>query len=403
LKRCLLVLFSFLFFLISCGTEDITSDHTERQRLLVEHEKITRSSIKQTVELSGQLLPKTQIPLVIALPLEVKDVHVDIGQTVSKGDLLLTLDDEAANRQLSQAKRVLDQLNQSLVQANELNRSVESNVNNLQELQKELQNSVNRSRNIIDELNKEEIESSLIDLLRASLDVSLKQAELAQAASSGTLMPINTIELEVQIQNAEQAVHQAEEAVKSTKLHAPISGIISQLDVTIGQTAIPSQPLLMISDLLEVDAAFPANSFQIAKLSSGLTATLSIAGITDSVTSKIATISPVINPQTNTFTVHIPLPNESLQFKGGMRTTAVIDLNTASEVLVIPANAVLFEDGQPYTFVVEGTTVKRQELELGYREGDLIEVITGVNEDDQVVTSGKERLTEGAEITIRNE
>ncbi len=392
-----------LFSITACVTDDITSDQVERQRLLVEVEKISQNSINQVLELSGHLLPRNQVPLITTLPLEVKEVHVKVGQAIKFGELLLTLDDTEALRQLNQAQNIVAQLKQSLAHAREINRSIEKNHSNLQELQQELQNSINRSRALIDDLNREELEDSLVDLLQTSLEVSLNQAELVQATSSVSFTPINTMELEVQIQNAELAVQQAEEMVRSSKVTAPISGVISQLDVTVGQTALPSQPLAIISNLAEIDATFSVNSFQVTKLSPGLRVTLSIPGINDIQTGTISSISPVTNPQSNTFSVLVPLNNESLNMKGGMRTNAVIDLKTINETLVVPANALLYENGEPYVFVVTNNTVRRQALELGTREGDLIEVVSGVEKDDQVVTTGKERLTDGAEITIRNE
>lgn len=398
-----ILLIILLTFLSACATDDITSDQIERQRLLVDVEPIAQDTISQVLELSGHLLPKNQVPMLTTLPLEVKDVHVEIGQTVEAGDRLLTLDDEDALRQLNQAQSVVVQLEESLTQAKELNQSIESNVGNLQNLQRELQQSIKRSREVLDNLDQKELEDSLFDLLQTSIEVSLNQAELAQATSSRTLTPINTVELEIQIQNAKNTVKQAEDAVQSTKITAPISGVVSQLDVTVGQTAIPSQPLVTISNLTQIDAVFSVNNFQVTKISPGLPASLSITGLEDHQTGAISTISPVSNPQSNTFTVVIPLENEALRLKGGMRTTAVIDLNSLTETLVVPASAILYSDGQPYVFVVTGNTVRRQELELGTREGELIEVISGLEENEQVVTTGKERLTDGSEITIRSE
>lgn len=389
--------------LVSCGTDDITSEQFDRQQIIVESEFITSNTIQQRIELSGQLLPNTQLPILSTLPLEVKEVHVEMGQKVEKGDVLVTLDDKEARRQLNQAKEVLAQLERSLGQAQELNQSIRNNVKNLEQLQGDLQISIDRSRTLIEELDRNQLEDSLVEMLQSSLEVSLKQAELAQAASSGALSPVNTFEIEAQIQTAQNAVVQAEEAVQSTQVRSPISGVVSQLDVTKGQTSIPSHPLAIVSDITELKATFGANSFQITQLSPGLSATLSITGLDEEIESEISIVSPVVNPQTNTFTVTVPLKNDTMRLKGGMRTTAIFDLNQITEALVVPANAVLYEDGQPYVFVINENIANRQSVELGVREEDLIEVISGIEENQQVVTIGKERVTDGAEITIRNE
>ncbi|WP_332689188.1 efflux RND transporter periplasmic adaptor subunit [Halalkalibacter lacteus] len=393
-----------LLVLSACSTDDITNDQIGHQRLLVEVDSINRSSIKQTLELSGQLSPKKQIPLVTMMPLEVTNVHVEVGQAVDRGDLLITLNNEEATRQVAQAQSVVEELERSLVQARQLNLSIEENLENVKELEQQLQSSIVSSQEIIEELNKEDLEGSLVDLLQASLEVSLKQAELAQATSNiRSISPANTLEIKAQITNAKEAVRQAEQAVQATKLTAPIAGVVTQLDVSAGQTALSNHPLIVVSDLAQMDATFSVNSFQVAKLSPRLTAKLAVAGMPKTFEAEVASISPVINPQTNTFMVQIPLTNESMHFKGGMRVNATIDLGTISKALVIPAEAILYEDGKPYTFVLNDQVATRQTIKLGSRDGDLIEVISGLKEKDQVVTTGKERLTDGAEITIRSE
>ena len=399
-----LISFTFLLILAACSTEDITSDQVERQQLLVEVESINRSSINETLELSGQLLPKTQVPLLTTMPLEVVKVHVEVGQAVEKGEPLIILNAEEARRQVNLAREAVEKLEQGLSQAQQINQSLETNVNHLRELEDELSKSISRSQEMIEAINPDELEGSLTEVLQASLDVSLKQAELTQAAgSAGSLAPINTIELEAQIQQANEVVRQAEAVLQSTRITAPISGIVTQLDVSAGQTAIPNQPLAIIAHLAEVDATFSVNSFQVARLSPGMSATLEVAGINEQITSEVSIVSPVVNSQTNSFPVQIPVNNDSLQLKGGMRVTAFIDLETIKEALVIPTDAILYEDGKPYTFIVEGTTVRRQPLELGTRDGNIIEILSGLSDQDQVVTSGKERLTDGAAITIQSE
>ncbi|MDT8862733.1 efflux RND transporter periplasmic adaptor subunit [Alkalihalobacillus sp. MEB130] len=394
----------FLFLLSACATDDITSDQMERQRLLVDVENITRDSIRQNVELSGQLLPKNQVPLFTMMPLEVTGLHIEIGQEVQQGDLLLTLDDTEATKQLQQARRAVEELKQGLIQVNELNQSIERNAANIKDREQELQQSIVRTQALMNELDPANLEDSILQLLQSSLDISIRQAELLQVTgAASSFAPVNTMELELQISQAEEAVRQAEQAVQATKLTSPISGIIAQVDVAEGQTALPNVPLVTIVDLTQMMATFPVNSFQVTQLQAGMQAELQVTGIHETITGEISSISPVVHPQTNTFTVQIPVSNDNVRLKGGMRTTAIIDLDTIEEALIIPSDAVLYQDGEAYTFVVTDQIVRRQALELGTRDGEQFEVISGVEEDDQVVTTGKERVTDGAEITIRSE
>ncbi|MFV8827399.1 efflux RND transporter periplasmic adaptor subunit [Alkalihalobacterium sp. APHAB7] len=400
--------FAFIFFLLlsftGCATDDITSDSAERQSLLVSVEQAKQSKIRQSLELNGQMLPKEQVPLFTVAPLEVKEVHKKVGEEVNKGDLLITLDAELASEQVNQAKKAVTELEKALNQANELNRTAQNEVQRLQTLQQELEQSLNATRSVIENLDEENADVALLEFIRNSLELSLKQAELSQAAGSIHQVPrINTTELEIQLETAKQNVRQAEQGVQATQLKAPISGVIAQMDVTVGQMAVPNAPLAVIVNLDPVVATFSANSFQISKIQTGMDVSITINGINQTYENSITTVSPVVNPQTNTFTVEAEIDNTDRIIKGGMRATAVVDLGTIDEAIVIPIDSVLYEDNEAFVYKVNDTTVVRQSVELGSREGNLIEVLEGIKVSDTVVTTGKERLTEGAQITIRNE
>ena len=398
-----LILFLLLLF-TGCATDDITSDSAERQSLLVSVEQAKQSKIRQSLELNGQMLPKEQVPLFTVAPLEVKEVHKNVGEEVNKGDLLITLDAELAREQVNQAKKAVTELEKALNQANELNRTAQNEVQRLRALQQELEQSLNATRSVLENLDEENADTALLEFIRNSLELSLKQAELSQAAGTIQQVPrINTTELEIQLETAKHNVRQAEQGVQATKLHAPISGVIAQMDVTVGQMAVPNAPLAVIVNLDPVVAAFSANSFQISKIKPGMDVSITINGINQTYENSITTVSPVVNPQTNTFTVEAELDNPERTIKGGMRTTGSVDLGTIEEAVVLPIDSILYEDNEAFVFKVNDTTVVRQTVELGSREGNLIEVLEGIKVNDTVVTTGKELLTEGAQITIRNE
>ncbi|WP_216828281.1 efflux RND transporter periplasmic adaptor subunit [Alkalihalobacterium elongatum] len=393
-----------ILFIAGCATDDITSDSVERQSLLVSVEEAKQSEIRQTLELNGQMLPKEQVPLFTVTPLEVKEIHKKVGENVKRGDLLITLDAELASEQVAHAKKAVSELEKALNQANELNRTAQNEIQRLQTLQQELEQSLNATRGAIENLDEENPDVALLEFIRSSLELSLKQAELAQAAGAIQQVPrINTTELEIQLETAKHNVRQAEQGVQATRLTAPIAGVIAQMDVTVGQMAVPNSPLAVIVNLDPVVATFSANSFQISKLQPGMDVSIGINGLNQKYENSITTVSPVVNPQTNTFTVEAEIENPDLFIKGGMRATALVDLGTIDEAIVIPIGSILYEDNEAFVFKVNENTVIKQSVELGSREGDLIEVVEGIEVNDTVVTTGKERLTDGAQITIRNE
>ncbi|WP_096199057.1 efflux RND transporter periplasmic adaptor subunit [Bacillus sp. FJAT-45350] len=402
MKKVLFIL--FIIFLTACQTNDITNDEVERQSILVETATVSKETIEKTLELNGQALPANQLPLFTPTPLTVEQVHKTVGDEVSKDDLIISLDDQGAKRQLNLARNVVTELEKALSQANQLRKNTEQNITKLQQQQNELEQSLKQTQKLLSELGDEDADVSLVEFVRSSLELSLKQAELQQSAGSMQQIPsINTLELETQLTSARENVRQAELALEMTKLRSPINGVIALLDVTEGQTAIPNSPLVMVVELDPVVATFTANSFQVAQLTRGMDALLTINGIEEQLQGTISVVSPVINPQTNSFTVEIPVDNTELKIKGGMKATAHIKLGTIEEALMVPLTAILYDDLQPYVYVVNEGTVTRTNIIIGMRNEDMIEVVDGLSAEDIIVTTGKERLTEGVEITIRSE
>ncbi|WP_209125794.1 efflux RND transporter periplasmic adaptor subunit [Alkalihalobacillus sp. BA299] len=408
MDNCIKIKYIPLFFLIlfftGCGTDDITSDSAKRQSILVSVEQATQTNLRQSLKLTGQVLPKEQVPLFTVSPLEVIEVHKNVGENVKKGELLITLNAELAREQVNQAKNAVTKLENALSQAEELNQTAQNEIERLRALQQDLEQSLNETRNTLEQLNEENEDVALLQTIRSSLELSLKQAELTQAAGNVQQVPtINTLELQMQLETAKKNVRQAELGLQATQVTAPISGTIAQMNVTVGQTAVPNSPMATIVNLNPAVATFSANSFQISKLQPGMDVEIMINGLNETYENKISTVSPVVNPNTNTFTIESEIENPDAIIKGGMRATALVDLGVIEKAVVIPVDSILYEDNDTFVYKVFDTTVKRQPVELGSREGNLIEVLEGIEVNDSIVTTGKERLTEGAQITIRSE
>ncbi len=397
-------LFCFSFILIGCSTNDITSDNIERQAILIETAQATLQTIDENIELLGQALPKTQIPLFSPSALTVEKQYKRVGDVVNKNDIIVSLDNENAKRQVEQTKKAVSELEKAITQANKLHSAMQQDLQQLQLLQNELDETLKQTQTRLRGLQDENEDISLLSFIQSSLELTLKQAEIAQAAGNLQFHPqVNMMELENQLYLAKENVRQAELAMEATQIRSPIDGIVSELNIVEGQIANPTIPVATVADLTMIQATFSASSFQIGKLSSGLKAYVFIDGIAKPFESEILTVSPIINPQTNSFTIEIPINNESQQVKGGMKATAHIQVGKIENAITVPITSILYEDTQAYVYIVDNTSVIRRNVVLGNRSGQDIQVLEGIQDKDIVVTTGKERLTEGAEISIRNE
>ena len=116
---------------------------------------------------------------------------------------------------------------------------------------------------------------------------------------------------------------------------------------------------------------------------------------------KISLIYPTINAATRTFPVELVLDNEEMKVRPGMFARVEVNFGSENHV-VVPDLAIVKQagSGDRYVFVYEKGKVRYQKVELGSRMGSEYELISGVDNNSQVVVAGHARLVNGTEVII---
>ncbi|WP_169865067.1 efflux RND transporter periplasmic adaptor subunit [Sutcliffiella halmapala] len=403
-KTWLFLALFLLIFTSACSKKEITSQNTEANKTPVSIANVTEKNISNTIELVGLAVPQTQVPLLTTSPLTVNQVHVKIGDIVKKGELLVSLDSDAADNQVSQARNAVSELENALSKMKEMQQASENQASSadIPKLQGELNQSLEKSQALLDGVETGAVTS--LDLLQSTMEVMLKQAQLATAASQLQQIPtFNTLEIEAQLSQARQGLKQAEQLAEATSITSPIDGIVSELNVVQDGIAAPNVPIGTIIQLDNIAATFLVNSYQVSKLKEGQSANITFEGLSDIFESSIETVSPTVNQQTNMFTVTIPISNTDSTIKGGMRATANVAIDNLEAQIVIPVNAILYDETTSYVYVIENGKAMRQDVTLGFRDQELIQIVDGLTKGQKVAVNGKERLKDGAVISEQSE
>lgn len=396
-------LFPAIFLLVfstACSQKEITSQNTESNKVPVSVAEVIEKNISNTIELVGMAVPETQVPLLTTSPLPVEKVHVKIGDIVKKGDLIVSLDSTAANEQVTQAQNAVSELENALSKMKEMQQAAESqaSLTDIPKLQGELNQSLEKSQALLDGVETGAVTS--LDLLQSTMEVMLKQAQLSTAASQAQQMPsFNTVEIEAQLNQARQGLKQAEQLAEAANITSPIDGIVSELNVVEDGIAAPNVPIGTIIRQDNISATFQVNSYQVSKLQAGQTATISFEGLSDPYESAIETVSPTVNQQTNMFSVIIPVSNTEQFIKGGMRATAYVAVDNLDAQIVVPNDAILYEEATPYVYLIEDGKALRRDVTTGFRDGEMIQIVEGLTKGQKVAVEGKERLKDGIDIS----
>jgi cobalt-zinc-cadmium efflux system membrane fusion protein len=177
-------------------------------------------------------------------------------------------------------------------------------------------------------------------------------------------------------------------------LYSPIAGKVTSSNVVLGEMVDESTEILTVMDptLLWVDAEIYEKD--IALIQTGQDVAISVLAYPSTLFhGSITYISDVLNEDTRTITVRTEVANPDGKLKPGMFTNVTIELSSNGTALALPDAAVLEDRGEYLVFVrVNGNCFQPRHVTLGVREGDLVEITSGIEVGDEVVTTGNFQL-----------
>ena len=115
---------------------------------------------------------------------------------------------------------------------------------------------------------------------------------------------------------------------------------------------------------------------------------------------RVVRISPILDPQTRTAPVEIELENAGEHLKAEMFARVDLNLATEREVLLVPRDALVYRNDRQGLFVIDGETARFQPVATGLTEGDMVEIVEGVTEQDIVVSRGANLLQNGDRVQV---
>jgi membrane fusion protein (multidrug efflux system) len=202
------------------------------------------------------------------------------------------------------------------------------------------------------------------------------------------------------LDNARAALNIAQLELSYTNITAPISGVVAQRMVKQGNLVQLNAPLFRIVDDSRLEAVLNVPERELATMRAGLVVTMQVDAVTGKqFTGKIDRISPVVDAGSGTFRVVCAFTGDG-GLKPGMFGRIGIVYDNRTDALTIPRIALLEDEGEPAVYAVRDSKAVRVSLKLGYIDGELAEVRSGLNEGDSVVTAGKVAIRDGAKVQV---
>lgn len=246
-----------------------------------------------------------------------------------------------------------------------------------------------------------------LELERAEASLQKLQREYARNEELHEMQLVSTEEYE-RVRSEYEAQKAARDLAQLNLQHttvvAPISGVISERMIKIGNMVQAFEPTFRITDFDPLLAVMHVPERELQKLKVGQRATLRVDAFSDEqFIGRILRISPVLDPATGTFKVTVEVRDRSRRLKPGMFTRIRVVHDTHTGTLLVPKVAVVAEDMASSVFVVRDSMSFRQEVVTGYEDDTYVEVSEGIEEGATVITTGQTNLKDSSLVEIINE
>jgi RND family efflux transporter MFP subunit len=305
----------------------------------VEVTAVVRRDISSYIETNGTLEAENEVDLVARVTAPVVDLRVEEGMQVEKGQILARLDDSELRARAEISRATLDEAEQVFERAESLK------------------------------------ENQLISPEEYDQVVTRLETARAQADSD-------------QIQ------------LGYTEIKAPFSGLVVTRYIHYAEQVNAGAPLFRVSDFRPLLCPIQIPERDLPKIEVGQPAYLTLeAWPGERFPAKVLRVRPVVDAATGTVRVTLEVETRD-RLRPGMFARVFVETETRSDSMVVPKSALSLESIGDTLYVAEGDSASRRDVQLGFKEGDSVEVLSGVSEGEMVIVVGQDGLSEGTPIQV---
>lgn len=318
--------------------------------------EVVAVDLDEEIRASGDLRARFQTMISAEVAGRVTELSVDEGGSVAEGAIVIKIDPERRQLDLSAAKARLAQARANL-------RQETSKVERVRKL---------RSENIASVERLEEAETALL---------------LAESA----------------VHAEEAAVGVAQRAVSDASVSAPFAGLVARRSVELGQFVQAGTSLFELVSMNPLDVVFSLTEFDTQRVAAGQHIQVHVGAFPDRAFEAVVTfIAPTVDPATRTLRIKAEIDNSENLLRPGLFARVNLGTDQRKSVLMVPEEALVQREGGASLFLIgEGDRVRRVNVETGIQTKGRIEVRGEVSAGDRVVQRGHGGLADGMVVVVR--
>ena len=331
-------------------------------------------------EATGTVRARNSVTISSKVVAYVQQVNAELGDRVPEGKLLVTLEVRDIDAAVKSAETAVADVRSAIPEADSGVAAAKASLDLAQSTFRRMQ----------DLASKKSISDQEFDEASARLKAAQAAYDMARGRRT---------QLDAKLAQAEQAVRSAGVMKDYSRIIAPFAGIITAKSVEPGTLAAPGAPLFTIEREGGYRLEASVDESRLATIRAGQSVEVAMDSIPNHLNCRVAEIVPSVDAASRAATVKIDLPSMA-QLRTGMFGRAIFP-SAARSVLSIPASA-LNERGQVQSvFVVEEGTARTRLVTTGERSGDRLEVLSGLNPGEKVISPLPAGLLDGARVEVR--
>jgi|WetSurMetagenome_2_1015567.scaffolds.fasta_scaffold04034_7 membrane fusion protein, multidrug efflux system len=342
-KFKVVIVFLLVIVLAGCGAKKKPSEIQDNS-IPVITQQIKKIAVGKEISVSGNIEGRKTVKLGFLVSGKINYISVDEGSVISSGQMIASLDPE----NYSIAKEI-----------------AEANLDQVQ-----------------DEYNR--------------LNTMHERGSVSDGDFSKISNGLRQVKAQVKLQTKN---------LTDTKLFCPVNGVLLKKGAEVGEIIGTGVPLFVVSDIstVKVNASIPETELNYIKI--GDEAKVYIPALDDTYSGKVIEVGSLAEATTRSFSVKIELKNPRLLIRPGMTAEIKFYNYDKNEMIAIQGDAILHEiDNTSYVFIVDEPKKQafKRIVTIGRIIGNNIEITSGVNTNELVVTGGQNKLKDGSSITISN-
>lgn len=259
-----------------------------------------------------------------------------------------------------------------------------------------------RKGDILAETDARAIQQSLSDM-QTNLDLVNQLYEKQKAlwdVKIGT--EVQFLQAKTQKESMEKKMNTLQEQLRMSKIISPIDGTVDAVDIKLGQLTAPGIPAIRVINFNNLKVKADLAESYASRVHKGDEVIINFPDSKDSIFATISYSSRAISALNRTFAVEVLLDNKKEYHPNQIAILNINDYRSEKPTMAIALNYIQKDlKGQPFVLVADGNKAAKRNVTLGKEYNGTVEIASGLNESDLLITSGYDGLNEGDAIQVK--